>query len=139
MHDASRSGNMCGWKGLAGDASQRTLSLSSQWSACPPMGCGEVKCDCAPPRAALLVELKRPAPGTVTVCRGDVCESAPINGTDGSADEADITVDELGSVRDLAGQPLRFEITGCNESSAILVARPTRHSNCCGDYHRVSL
>ncbi|HSH61664.1 MAG TPA: hypothetical protein VK988_18855, partial [Acidimicrobiales bacterium] len=65
------------------------------------MGCGEVECDCAPPRAALLVELKRPAPGTVTVCRGDVCESAPINGTDGSADEADITVDELGSVSDL--------------------------------------
>ncbi len=32
---AARSGNMCGWKGSAGDASQRTLSLSSQWSACP--------------------------------------------------------------------------------------------------------
>ncbi len=75
----------------------------------------------------------------MTVCRGDVCESAPINGTDGSADEADITVDELGSVSDLAGQPLRFEITGGNATSTIVVARPTRHSNCCGDYLRVSL
>jgi hypothetical protein len=103
------------------------------------MGCGEVACDCALHRAALVVEFKRPAPGTVTVCRGDVCESAQIDSTDGSADEANITVDDLGSVSDLADRPLRFEIAGSNQTSTVVVARPTRHSNCCGDYLRVSL
>lgn len=105
-------------------------------------GCADEICDCGA-GGELFVELSDVQPGgSVEVCFENQCADGPLSEVDGTADEATVPFDELGSLEEqlAAGATVQITVrdaTGNDSRSDAVV--PVHGENCCGVFWTAEL